>query len=109
MTLNDYQAKALGSAIPGIDENVTYLALAMCGEAGEVADKVKKVIRDQDSDFNDGLTQEQIIYELGDVLWYAAVLANALGYDLQEVAQLNLAKIDARKLRGTIHGSGDNR
>lgn len=109
MDLNTYQAEACKTAIPTIDNDVAYLTLAMCGEAGEVADKVKKVIRDKEGNFNDPTTREQIIFELGDVLWYAAVLANALGYELQDVAWLNLAKIDARKLRGTIHGSGDNR
>lgn len=109
MELNEYQAEALSTAIYPNDNKVEYLALALCGEAGEVADKVKKVIRDHNGDFSDKDTRDRIAYELGDVLWYAANLARAIGYSLSEVATLNLAKIDARKLRGTIHGTGDNR
>ena len=105
MELNEYQAEALSTAIYPNDNKVEYLALALCGEAGEVADKVKKIIRD----FSDKDTRDRIAYELGDVLWYTANLARAIGYSLSEVATLNLAKIAARKLQGTIHGTGDNR
>lgn len=109
MKLNEYQNAALSTAFPKIDEDIPYLALAMCGEAGEVADKIKKVIRDKAGDFNDLVTRANIIAEIGDVLWYAAVLSKALGYTFSEVAELNVAKIEIRKEHGTIHGSGDNR
>lgn len=108
MTLNDYQQAALSTAIYPHDREVSYLALALCGEAGEIADKVKKVIRDKDGQFY--VTDIRALgYELGDVLWYAAVLAKILGYDLSDIAQLNIDKINSRMERGTLQGEGDNR
>lgn len=108
MELNDYQKAALSTAIYPNDNNISYLALAICGEAGELADKVKKVIRDKQGQFYiPDLTA--IAMELGDILWYAANLAKVLGYDLSDIAQLNIEKINGRVERGTIHGSGDNR
>ena len=80
----------------------------MTGEAGEVADKVKKVIRDRGGVF-DADTREAIKLELGDVLWYVAQLASELGYDLDEVAEANLQKLSSRAARGRIGGSGDQR
>ncbi len=80
----------------------------MTGEAGEVADKVKKVIRDRGGVF-DADTREAIKLELGDVLWYVAQLASELGYDLNEVADANLQKLSSRAARGRIGGSGDQR
>lgn len=109
MELNEYQAEALSTAIYPNDNKVEYLALALCGEAGEVADKVKKIIRDHNGDFSDKDTRDRIAYELGDVLWYAANLANAIGYTLSDIAEINLQKINSRAQRGTLHGSGDNR
>jgi len=87
---------------------VIYPALGLAGEAGEVCNKTKKILRD------DGgrMTEEkrtQLIDELGDVLWYVANLATDLGVTLDEVARINLAKLNSRKERGTITGSGDNR
>lgn len=108
MKLNDYQKAALSTAIYPNDNNISYLALAICGEAGELADKVKKVIRDKQGLFYiPDLTA--IAMELGDILWYAANLAKVLGYDLSDIAQLNIEKINGRVERGTIHGTGDNR
>ena len=109
MELNEYQAEALSTAIYPNDNKVEYLALALCGEAGEVADKVKKIIRDHNGDFSDKDTRDRIAYELGDVLWYAANPANAIGYTLSDIAEINLQKINSRAQRGTLHGSGDNR
>lgn len=108
MNLNEYQQEAAKTAIFPHDNDVTYLSLALCGEAGELADKVKKVIRDNDGLFThkDNLA---LVRELGDVLWYAANLAKSLDFTLNEVAQMNLDKIQLRLLHGTIHGSGDNR
>lgn len=108
MELNEYQLQAAKTAIFSHDTDITYLALALCGEVGELADKVKKIIRDRDGLF----THEDHIalaLELGDALWYAANLAKSLDFTLDEVAQMNLNKIQNRLLRGTIHGSGDNR
>lgn len=107
MTLNDYQIEALKTSIPSC-ESYTYLALALCGESGEVAEKVKKVLRDKNGQFYaPDLTA--IALELGDVLWYLSVMAKRLGFTLEEIATLNLEKIKSRTDRGTLHGSGDSR
>lgn len=108
MELNEYQQAALSTAIYPNDGKISYLALAICGEAGELADKVKKVLRDKKGQFyNADLTA--IAMELGDILWYAANLSATLGYELSDIARLNIEKINGRVERGTIHGSGDNR
>ena len=107
MTLNEYQQAALETAVYPEEFRIIYPTLGMAGEAGEVADKVKKVIRDYGS-----FTSEQkreIVKEIGDVLWYCATLANDLGYSLEEVGIMNIEKLKSRKERGVIGGSGDNR
>ena len=108
MELNEYQKQALSTAIYPHDRNITYLALALCGEAGEVAEKVKKIIRDKKGQFY-APDLAAIALEIGDVLWYAANLAKAIGYDLNSVAELNLTKIENRIEHNTLHGSGDDR
>lgn len=108
MELNEYQAAALTTAVYPEDKRIIYPALGMNGEAGEVADKVKKVIRDNEQEF----TQENklaIAYEVGDVLWYCATMAHDLGYTLEEVAKMNIHKLQSRQQRGKLGGSGDNR
>ena len=108
MSLNGYQQLALKTAIYPNDRNITYLALALNGEAGELADKVKKVLRDKDGQFyNVDITA--IALELGDTLFYAALLAKALGYSFSDIAQLNIDKVHSRMERGTLHGEGDER
>lgn len=109
MTLDEYQQAALSTATYNAERAVVYPTLGLTGEAGEVADKVKKVIRDHGADFGSEELRREIALELGDVLWYAATLAHDLGYTLDEVAALNVAKIRSRKARGAIHGSGDHR
>ena len=108
MTLNEYQAGALTTAIYPKERTIIYPTLGLTGEAGEVADKVKKVIRDGNDDFTDE-RKKQIALELGDVMWYAATLAHDLGYTLEEVCQMNLDKLASRMQRDKIHGSGDER
>jgi NTP pyrophosphatase (non-canonical NTP hydrolase) len=78
--------------------------LGLVGEAGEVAEKIKKLIRDSSRFHN-----EEIMKELGDVVFYATALANIYGKGLQEVLELNIAKLDDRQKRGKLKGSGDNR
>ena len=108
MTLNEYQQAALETANYPTEYNIIYPALGMNGEAGEVADKVKKVIRDNNQDFTDNRKRE-IAKEIGDVLWYCAALSHDIGYTLEEIGEMNNAKLRSRKARGVISGSGDNR
>ena len=109
MEMNSYQdAARMTAAYPDVGRNPIYPTLGLTGEAGEVADKVKKVIRDSGGVF-DVDTREAIKLELGDVLWYVAQLASELGYELNEVADANLQKLSSRAARGRIGGSGDQR
>lgn len=109
MDLNKYQTEALKTAVyPNMGSNFPYPALGLAGEAGEVADKLKKVIRDNDGVLTDPV-RDAVAKELGDVLWYVSVLAFELDYNLEEIAQNNLAKLASRQERGVLTGSGDNR
>jgi NTP pyrophosphatase (non-canonical NTP hydrolase) len=110
MQLNEYQQKALETAIyPGKDEkSVIYPALGLAGESGEVVEKVKKLLRDKGGVVDDKFVHD-VTLELGDVLWYVAVLADAIGMTLNDVAQVNIAKLNTRKFKGTLSGSGDHR
>lgn len=107
MQLNEYQLQAHTTAGEEC-ETLQYLGLALCGEAGEVAEKIKKIIRDQNGKMYH-TDVEAITLELGDVLWYLSVMATKLGVSLEKVAALNLDKINNRLEHGTLHGSGDNR
>ena len=108
MNLNDYQNEAAKTAIYPEYIGLAYTALGLSGEAGEVADKVKKVYRDSEGEISDEKRLE-IAKELGDVLWYLANLANELNADLEFIAESNLDKLNSRKKRGVLGGSGDNR
>ena len=108
MDLNTYQAAARKTAsYPDVGRNPIYPTLGLTGEAGEVADKVKKVLRDRNGVFDES-AREAIKLELGDVLWYIAQLSMELGYELEDVAAANLAKLSSRAARGRISGSGLN-
>ena len=102
MYLSQYQAQAKETAIYPEDKALEYLALGLVGEAGEVANKIKKVIRD-------GTSPNNVRDELGDVLWYLAMLSTELGYSLDTIADKNLWKLANRKERNVLGGSGDNR
>lgn len=108
MTLNEYQKKALETEDYQDELKIILPTLGLTGEAGEVADKVKKVLRDNNGEFTDEM-KEEIAKELGDVAWYLAVLANSIGYTLEEICKMNIDKIESRFVRGKIHGEGDNR
>jgi NTP pyrophosphatase (non-canonical NTP hydrolase) len=109
MDLNAYQdAARLTALYPDVGNNPIYPTLGLSGEAGEVADKVKKVLRDRNGQFDDSVRAE-IALELGDVLWYVAQLASELGYELEDVANQNLQKLRDRSSRGQLKGSGDHR
>lgn len=85
-----------------------HLVLGLAGEAGEIAEKVKKLVRDKNSHLAQ-LDRDDMAAELGDVLWYAAVLANFLDLSLDDVAQRNMDKLADRQRRLVLGGSGDNR
>lgn len=108
MTLNEYQKAALETAYYPKDVAILYLALAINGEAGEIAEKVKKLYRDRNGIGNMNFSKS-VAMELGDVLWFVSVMAEELGFSLNDVAQLNIDKISSRKERGVIGGNGDNR
>tara|TARA_B100000927_G_scaffold270500_1_gene246704 strand:- start:1322 stop:1639 length:318 start_codon:yes stop_codon:yes gene_type:complete len=105
MQFNEYQTLAANTAIYPLASKVTYPALGLCGEAGEVAEKVKKNIRDGASE----TFKEDMKKELGDVLWYVSALARDLDITLEDVANANLKKLEDRKNRNKIKGSGDDR
>ena len=102
MELNEYQNRAEETLLPTSD-NLNYLALGLASEAGEFAGKAKKLIRD--GEFDDKAAMK----ELGDVLWYVAMAARKLGYTLEQVAEINIAKLRDRQARGVIKGDGDER
>ncbi len=108
ITLNEYQKKARTTALYPQADGLSYTVLGLCGESGELAEKMKKCLRD-DAGI---LTEERKLAmkkELGDVLWYVANLAHELDATLEEVAKGNLEKLFSRKQRGTLQGSGDER
>lgn len=109
MTFQEYQEEARKTAIyPNKDNNFIYPTLGLVGEAGEIAEKIKKVIRDDNYIISDEKRIE-ITKELGDVLWYIANLSKELGIAMDDVATKNLEKLKSRQDRGALHGSGDNR
>lgn len=109
MHLRDYQRQAAGTALyPNRGQNPIYPTLGLAGEAGEVCEKVKKVIRDRGGDF-DAESIAAIKKELGDVLWYVAMLADELGLSLEEIGRENIEKLVSRRERGMLGGNGDER
>jgi len=109
MTFNEYQKKSRKTAkYPKAGKNFIYPALGLCGESGEVAEKIKKVIRDKGGIVNEA-TKQEIVKELGDVLWYVSQIASELDLSLEDVANENLKKLFSRLERGKLGGSGDNR
>lgn len=109
MTINEYQKESRKTAFyPNNGKNLVYPTLGLVGEAGEIANRIKKISRDDEGI----LTEEKkkiIKKELGDVLWYAAQIATEMEISLEDVAKDNLDKLFSRKERGTLHGDGDNR
>jgi NTP pyrophosphatase (non-canonical NTP hydrolase) len=108
MQLDDYQNRARETAIYGAEHRVIYPALGLASEAGEVCGKIKKVLRDRDADFAKA-PLDALEDELGDVLWYVAVLAADLGLSLERIAARNVEKLGSRQQRGRLGGSGDQR
>jgi NTP pyrophosphatase (non-canonical NTP hydrolase) len=105
---NAYQRNASSTAIYPEEHRILYPALGLAGEAGEVANKVKKLIRDG-PDKRPDTWREDIASEIGDVLWYCAALATDLNLTLGMIAGQNEKKLGQRKQSGTLGGSGDTR
>lgn len=104
----EYQRQASKTAIYDDADVVVYPALGLLSEAGEVAGKIKKVLRDDKGQFLPEKRHE-IAKEIGDVLWYISALCTDLDVDMEAVAQGNLDKLNSRLSRGVLGGSGDNR
>lgn len=106
MNFNEYQEFTRTTAIYPKDVAIPYLTAGLAEEAGEVAGKFKKSVRDnwEREQFDDA-----VVKELGDVLWYLARYADELGFSLEYIAEQNVEKLSSRKDRGVLHGSGDNR
>jgi len=106
MNFSEYQKRANATAIYDSKFSILYPTLGLAGEAGEVAEKVKKIIRDNKSIIDE---KESVAKELGDVLWYVAAVARDIGYSLDVIAEMNIEKLESRKERGVLQGNGDNR
>ncbi|HRZ30336.1 MAG TPA: nucleoside triphosphate pyrophosphohydrolase family protein [Candidatus Paceibacterota bacterium] len=108
-TFAEYQKESRKTAVyPKVGQPIVYPVLGLVGEAGEVAEKVKKVFRDHNGKI-DAEQKELIEKELGDVLWYLAQISFELGSSLENVAKANIKKLRSRLSRDKIHGNGDNR
>ena len=111
MDFSEYQKESRKTALypKGTDMTaLSYVTMGLVGEAGEIANKVKKILRDKGG-IVDEETKKDLAKELGDVLWYVANLATELGVDLSDIGEENLKKLFSRMDRGKIQGSGDNR
>ena len=114
MTFNEYQKLARSTAAYPKEYKVIYPALGLCGEAGEVAEKIKRTVRGDMDDVaaelgtNKVWASGEIAMELGDVLWYIATLADDLGFDLETIAEWNVDKLQRRMRENKIKGDGDN-
>lgn len=108
MSLSKYQQLALRTAAPkNKKDELFHLLLGLSGEVGEISEKTKKIVRDHDSDFSK-LDLDDFTKELGDVLWYVAVLADYFNISLNDIGSKNIDKLASRLERGTLSGSGDN-
>jgi NTP pyrophosphatase (non-canonical NTP hydrolase) len=109
MDFKEYQEKSRKTAIyPNQGNNFIYTTLGLVGESGEIAEKIKKVIRDGDGCITDE-KREELNKELGDVLWYLAQMATELKLSLDDIAEKNIKKLYSRMDRDKLHGDGDNR
>lgn len=116
MKLNEYQKKAMTTCMES-SNNFSYMFLNLVGEVGETASKVAKAIRKNNAGIDDNRLkvttssmvpmERELKLEIGDVLWQLAGLCSVMGWKLEDIAQMNLDKLSARKAIGTIDGSGD--
>jgi len=107
-TFDDYQAAAVRTAVYPDGIGILYPALGLAGEAGEVANKVKKIFRDDGGQVTDD-RRVQVAKELGGALWYVAAVCTDLNLNMGDVARENAAILASRQQRGTLHGDGDER
>jgi NTP pyrophosphatase (non-canonical NTP hydrolase) len=108
MDMNEYQEKALSTAIYPEDMALPYCVMKLAGECGELSEKVAKAYRDERGYFS----PERILAikkEHGDILWYLANIAELLGFTMSDSAKVNITKLADRKARGVLHGDGDSR
>lgn len=109
MTFEEYQKISRKTAVyPVVGEKFVYPALGLAGESGEVVEKIKKIVRNEGGKVTDEARNE-ILKELGDVLWYIAQLATELDLSLEDIADQNIKKLVDRQQRGVLHSQGDNR
>lgn len=110
MNFNDYQKRALTTVISEGNEfnDLLHWVLGINGESGEIAEKVKKIIRDKSGQVSNE-DKHELGREIGDVLWYLAVFAHHLGFEFDDIADANLKKLADRQKRGRLQGSGDHR
>ena len=109
MDLSEYQSRARATAVyPHAGDNLLYPTLGLCGEAGEVAEKIKKMVRDDAGRLTDE-RRAALAKELGDVLWYVAQIATEAHLDLDAIAEANIDKLSSRRRRDVLQGSGDDR
>ena len=110
MNFIEYQENAKKTAIysGALNKDYAYLMLGMVGETGELADKIKKILRDKNGTISEQ-DKIELKKELGDVLWYFANLATELNISMEDIAKSNIEKVLSRKERNVLHGDGDNR
>ena len=109
MDFETYQKQSRKTALYlDVDKNFVYPTLGLVGESGEVAEKIKKVLRDKNGVIDEN-TKSEIKKELGDVLWYLSQLSTELNLSLDDIADENLQKLSSRMERNKLHGDGDNR
>jgi NTP pyrophosphatase (non-canonical NTP hydrolase) len=110
MTLDEYQKEALVTALYSKDDfqDLMHWVLGIVGESGEIAEKLKKIVRDKNGKIDEH-DREELVKEIGDTLWYLAVFADHLGISLDEVGKRNIAKLHSRQNRDQLRGKGDNR
>lgn len=109
MDFKEYQKFADSVArYPNRGNNYIYATLGLVGESGEVAEKIKKLIREKDHELTPEFKKE-VLKEIGDVLWFVATFAYEMGADIEEVARLNVEKLTSRMERDVVYGDGDNR
>lgn len=107
LTFEEYD-QWLSKNIVNPQKDLLLQVLGICGEAGEIAEKMKKIVRDKDGVISDE-DRELMAKELGDVLWYLARFAQSIDMTIEDVARLNIEKLESRRNRGVVSGDGDNR